>query len=152
MKRYLITLALLLACANTLACSCVDYPTLEEKYKAARIVAIMESQTPEEYIKEGWKHKKFKFVTLETLKGEPLPEYELIESEPRSSCSVDAEPKSKYLVFHNEGKTLSFGHCGLTERLEWLEMKNPDWRSSFTPDEGSNESLQLEADKQKRSN
>ncbi|MCW8880325.1 MAG: hypothetical protein OQK04_15860 [Kangiellaceae bacterium] len=145
MKRHLLSTVIFLACLEATACSCVEYPTLSEKYESAKIVAIMESQIPEEYVKEGWKHKKYKFVTLETLKGEPLPEYELIESEPRSSCDVDVKAKSKYLVFHNEGQTLYLGHCGATKRLKWIEIKDPNWRNSLTLSDSSKKSLQLKA-------
>ena len=131
MKRTLLFIAFILFTSNANACECAKRLTVMERFDAAEYVAIMEAQMPEVYEYQGWTHRKYKLVTLETFKGEPLPEYEIVQSEPRSSCSRDVTSKTKYLAFIAKDGKLSLRYCSDTQSIEYFEKLYPNWRSDL---------------------
>jgi|GEM_PF-2904656 len=80
--------SLLFLSTNAFACECVYYPSFEEKVKSAKTIAIMEATLIERTSVYGEPKLVYRFIPIETLKGQALEEYTLIEQAPRSNCAL----------------------------------------------------------------
>jgi len=148
MKKILASILFL--STNAFACECAHYPSFEEKVQSAKTIAIMEARLIEKTSAYGEPKLVYKFKPLETLKGETLKEYTLVEQAPRSNCDLAIEPRYKYLVFHGSGSQLGYGVCSNTAPLYDFDSIKPDFRTRIKQIINSNKALQKDADNKRR--